>query len=630
MAWSCCARCQDEGDALLNSDSDPVLKHSPGSPDGDGRSSRPLHDVSSITANRDWKGPLWHQPSGTEGCVPLPAINPNSCLAQNSDDFSNCSELGKTMSGKVLALREMNEIVGRIRDKDFSLADFYRHLVAAFPELCLYFCYDTDRLSTSGTSIRDEFQRTIGAFFAIYWLARVDFDGPSGFSFGVDDSYEHWPVIRAEMPGLYSKVSLTEKRKSFLKDANWDRLRQLMIEANLLVEDSSQKGLLKVNSKRMASLLVLTAIHDIMKIHVLLPVVHKQHSPYNGYLAGELVQDHDAALSYVMEHYGRLLPSFNDLDEDARRLLVFTQCDLCFNHGWFVQAEGPPGAILTKFKAALAGQGFRTLKQSDVAFYFVHWLTDLAGAEPKPLQGCTKFACKFPVPVLNSFVASFAYLENITCQTETKLMETYLQMRWEEHQPKLGDIPTGPAAITKMRLICMAQANAAIVLQAFDGLDDEDQQSLMIEMSLTGCSDQCYTGSLIPWAAGNQCAGPAFLIYYGPAYLQSFKGGDADEARRRLQVLAQIFRAARSFWPSSRSSAAQNVTLRIDAIKTMNVKDMFADQTGTWVLTRSNQNNDAVLEIVTSQKLNGLNPKEYFTLRISRPPDESTDYGYSV
>ena len=42
---------------------------------------------------------------------------------------------------------------------------------------------------------------------------------------------------------------------------------------------------------------------------------------------------------------------------------------------------------------------------------FANWLTDLAGAEPTPLGGCEKFVVKFPLPVLNSFLRSFSYVE---------------------------------------------------------------------------------------------------------------------------------------------------------------------------------------------------------------------------
>ena len=43
------------------------------------------------------------------------------------------------------------------------------------------------------------------------------------------------------------------------------------------------------------------------------------------------------------------------------------------------QAEAPPGALFGSFKALLETEA---AAEADVAFYFVHWLTDLAGAEP--------------------------------------------------------------------------------------------------------------------------------------------------------------------------------------------------------------------------------------------------------
>ena len=43
--------------------------------------------------------------------------------------------------------------------------------------------------SNSGRTIGDEYQRTLGAFFAIYWLGRLHIDGQNGFCFGVDDNW---------------------------------------------------------------------------------------------------------------------------------------------------------------------------------------------------------------------------------------------------------------------------------------------------------------------------------------------------------------------------------------------------------------------------------------------------------
>ena len=41
-----------------------------------------------------------------------------------------------------------------------------------------------------------------------------------------------------------------------------------------------------------------------------------------------------------------------------------------------MQAEGPPSAVLGKLKQAIKQRG---ALGCDVAFYFVHWVTDLAG-----------------------------------------------------------------------------------------------------------------------------------------------------------------------------------------------------------------------------------------------------------
>ena len=56
--------------------------------------------------------------------------------------------------------------------------------------------------------------------------------------------------------------------------------------------------------------------------------------------------------------------------------------------------------LLSKFKQLLESGG---MSAADVAFYFVHWLTDLAGAEGAPLAGAEKFVVKFPHVVLNSY-----------------------------------------------------------------------------------------------------------------------------------------------------------------------------------------------------------------------------------
>ena len=104
-----------------------------------------------------------------------------------------------------------------------------------------------------------------------------------------------------------------------------------------------------------------------------------------------MINDHDLALGYVLEFFSDSLPSFAALPEAQKKSVRFTQSKMSFNHGWLVQAEAPPMALFGKFKEVILKESVR---DADVAFYFVHWLTDLAGAEPTPLEGSEKFVLK--------------------------------------------------------------------------------------------------------------------------------------------------------------------------------------------------------------------------------------------
>ena len=72
------------------------------------------------------------------------------------------------------------------------------------------------------------------------------------------------------------------------------------------------------------------------------------------------------------------MPGFNELPAEQQAPVRFTQADLAFNHGWLVQAEAPPGILFSQFKKLIDSGN---VVSADIAFYFAHWLTDLAGAE---------------------------------------------------------------------------------------------------------------------------------------------------------------------------------------------------------------------------------------------------------
>merc|ERR1740138_1640285 len=238
---------------------------------------------------------------------------------------------------------------------------------------------------------------------------------------------------------------------------------------------------------------------------------------FRGYKVGEVINDHDAALAYVLEYYPNVLPSFAALPREQQDSVKFTQSKMEYNMGRLVQAEAPPGALFRKLRRVVAsGQA----SPQDLAFYFTHWFTDLAGAEPFPQEGCEKFVLKFPKAVLNQFLLSFSIVQNISTGTECRVYEDYLVWRWDSHKPSLGPAPQGKGAIAKMSLVTMAQGDSAAVLQALDRLPADDREVLIDEMSNVDIWNQ-------HWAREqSEMKGPAILVYYAPALMQ--KAGKED------------------------------------------------------------------------------------------------------
>ena len=193
---------------------------------------------------------------------------------------------------------------------------------------------------------------------------------------------------------FFHTMSDNEKRFAFKTTMKWAEFGDLVAMAGCHTNDED-------GVTRTMALLCLTAFHDVFKMEELLPTCQNEHAPYMGYQAGEVIRDHDIALSYVLTHYEGCIPSFVGLPSEAKRAILFTQSKLQFNHGWFVQAEAPPGAMLATFKRVLTSG---TSSPDDVALYFLHWLTDLSGAEATPLGGAEKFVLRFPHHVLSSFL----------------------------------------------------------------------------------------------------------------------------------------------------------------------------------------------------------------------------------
>jgi len=565
--------------------------------------------------------------------------------------------------------RLAGRISAHIREQEYGLRQYHDDLVQAFPEMRFYAAVKAKEVnappkagkaqsSSAAAAASDavllaapprqarvklagaidptatnaeEYQRTVGAFFALYWLMRLGIDGEDGFTYGVDADWtpnrrprhqrEQDAALAVAASGANSSVNTTSRKDffelsagqrelTFRQNTQWTKLAALMHEAGLLVWSnatarrndsaaasspaassrslSSAPGRWEVAIERTTAMLALTAVHDLMKVDPLLPTVQPEHAPYHGYNAGDKIHDHDIALGYVLDHFPEQLPSFAALPADQQRAIRFTQARIGFNHGWLVQAEAPPGALFTRFKHAIQHE---RATRSDLAFYFVHWITDLAGAEPTPLRGSQKLVQRFPHAVLASFISSFAIVNQLANETETAVFERYLEQRWNEIG-EFGEPPTGPSAIAHMRLVVQAQERPLqeSVHAAFKRLPAEDRQVLSAEMSLTGIAGQQYR-------RGGSLVGPAFLVYYSPAFLRTASATDAGGA---LRVLAEVYRQARAMWPASASSADQDktVTIRIDQIKDRTAEAIAAGHAWgeVWLLCKRNEL-EAVVEM---------------------------------
>lgn len=357
-----------------------------------------------------------------------------------------------------------------------------------------------------------------------------------------------------------------QKRASFLETMQWSMFSDLVKQAGC---DSASTG----SEDRIMALLCLTAFHDIMKVQALLPVVQPEHAPFHGHAAGVKIHDHDLALVYVLQYFPHLVPSFAGLPEMERKSVNFTQSKMNFNHGWFVQAEAPPGYMLGTLKSVLE-QG---ATPQDLGFYFLHWFTDLAGAEATPLGGAEKFVLKFPHAVLASFLWSIPFLGKLVGSTETEVVEMYLKARWKMLAPGLN-CPKDTDAVARMRLAIMAQSDVNVDA-AFQAIPDADRRCLATELARTARFGQRFSTN-----TDLQLGGPALLIYYGPALLQK-NSHNAQGLRGALKIFAEVLRVARSLWPLSSELEEEVVTITISDLK-MQVAEEVVKAPGHWVMLR--------------------------------------------
>mmetsp|Transcript_25174 Transcript_25174/g.57877 ORF Transcript_25174/g.57877 Transcript_25174/m.57877 type:complete len:889 (-) Transcript_25174:35-2701(-) len=465
---------------------------------------------------------------------------------------------------------DIEHAVERLRDPAYTLVMFHENMVQAFPELKLYLT-GTDKLS-SGNTGAEEYQRTLSALYTVFACMRLDIDGKHLMTFGVDSA----GVARVTPADEGDKAT---KKMRFLTTMDWEKLSDLMIRAGIMTFDD-RTGALVLVKERAIGMLALTAIHDIMKNHALLPRVQPEHAPYQGYAQGEEVSDHDLALAYILEHYPSLLPSYSYLLPAQRAPVLFTQAKMNFNNGWLVQGEAPPGMLFKTFKAAIQ-QG--RASASDVSFYFVHWITDLAGAETydpeKPWPGAEKLTVKLPPHVFNAFLKSFSFVEQLAAATEVQVMEDYLRHRFQTLKLTFPPNMSVSARVAGMRLVLMAQGFESDILKAFEALRDIDKDVIAAELARTACKEQF---SEAPSHVQQRLQGPAFLMYYAPALIQN---AGQDEAIGALIVMAAVFRAARVVFPLESQLFEQTATIRVDTMKSLKPGEIMRRQ--PWKLRRT-------------------------------------------
>lgn len=260
-----------------------------------------------------------------------------------------------------------------------------------------------------------------------------------------------------------------------------------------------------------------------------------------------------------------------------------------------MQAEAPPGALFNSFKSVIEES---EVDHSMIAFYFVHWLTDLGGAVPTPLRGMEKFVVHFPLSVLASFVRSFPLVQRLASRSQSALMEEFLHEWWPS---ELGPIPSGVGSIAKMRLVVQAQSKPMMkeVALSFDSLNPTERTILESEMARTGIYGQLYRSS-------PHDGGPAFLVYYSPAFLRE----SVDSVHLALSVLAEVYQAARCLYPLSMEprEVGRSVTIMIDQLKGCGDAKTVIERCAegfSWVLRKRNEQ-EAVVECVNAQDFREL------------------------
>ena len=255
-------------------------------------------------------------------------------------------------------------------------------------------------------------------------------------------------------------------------------LQQLLADGGSLIEvdDHGVVDEYRVDVGRTAAMLALTAFHDIMKVEALLPAVAAEHAPYLGFKEGDVINDHDLALGYVLDFHADVLPSFAGLTAQRSSGRCASRRARCSSTTAGSSRRGAARRALRQVQG-----GDAPTASSPRRRLLLCALADRPrGCRPVAARGLQWLVLKFPQPVLGSFISSFSVVNELANKT-TLVFETYLeQIQQVAETADLGPAPQGDDAIALMRLVVQAQMSdkQAALVAAFNQLMPEDRRVL--------------------------------------------------------------------------------------------------------------------------------------------------------
>jgi len=159
----------------------------------------------------------------------------------------------------------------------------------------------------------------------------------------------------------------------------------------------------------------------------------------------------------------------------------------------------------------------------------------------------------------------------------------------------------------------MAQGDSEAILDQFDCLSPYDKNVLGWEMAMTGCRGQHFVRDTLAETEHHK-KGPAFLVYYAPALMQ--RAGKKDP-RGALVVLAEVFRKARLLWPLAARDIDKCVTVRIDALKELEVSSIMKPESGMQFVLSKTSSIEAVVQTKHIDEFQDLDWRKHQVLTFS-------------